>query len=52
MTFSFRDNMPAIKLKRNDFFVLGDNIDNGFDSRHFGKINEHLIIGEVIYKFK
>ena len=51
MTFTFRDNMPSNKLKRNEFFILGDNLDNGFDSRHFGKIKEESIIGKVIYKF-
>ena len=50
MTFSFRDNMPALKLKRNEFFVTGDNIDSSFDSREFGVITKNEIIGKAVYK--
>ena len=50
MKFCFRDNMPPVKLARNEFFVLGDNFDRSFDSRNFGKITKNAIIGKVIYK--
>ena len=52
MPFSFRDNMPKIKLKDKEWFVLCDNIDFGFDSRELGPINETNIIGKVIYPRK
>ncbi|MDY6934541.1 MAG: signal peptidase I [Spirochaetota bacterium] len=50
MNFSYRDNMQAMRLKRNEFFVLGDNIDYSFDSRTFGAINKDAVIGKVIFK--
>lgn len=48
--FTRRDNMPAIKLDHHKYFVLGDNFDNGFDSRFFGPINKDIIIGKIIYQ--
>jgi signal peptidase I len=50
MNFSSRDNLPAVKIERKMFFVIGDNLDYSFDSRSFGPISEKLIIGKVIYK--
>jgi signal peptidase I len=50
MKFCFRDNMPPVKLERNEFFVLGDNFDRSFDSRFLGKITKSSIAGKVIYK--
>lgn len=50
MKFCFRDNMPPVKLARNEFFVLGDNFDRSFDSRNFGRITKNAVIGKVIYK--
>ncbi|MCP4131647.1 MAG: signal peptidase I [bacterium] len=51
MNFTYRDNMPAVKLQRKEFFVIGDNLDYSFDSRAFGAINEDMIVGRMIYKF-
>ncbi len=31
------------------FFVLGDNMDHSRDSRHFGMVPAHLIVGKVRY---
>src|SRR3990172_6694718 len=31
MNFTFRDNMPAVKISRNEYFVLNDDLDRGFD---------------------
>ena len=50
MKFCYRDNMPPVRMERNEFFVLGDNFDKGFDSRSFGKISKSAIIGKIIYK--
>lgn len=50
MKFCFRDNMPPVKLVRNEFFVLGDNFNRSFDSRNFGRITINNIIGKIIYK--
>ncbi len=49
VNFSQRDNMPSIKLKRNEYFLLGDNLDISFDSREFGQVNKKNIIGKTIY---
>ncbi len=50
MKFCYRDNMPPVRMERNEFFVLGDNFDRSFDSRSFGRISKSSIIGRVIYK--
>jgi len=50
MKFCYRDNMPPVKIERNQYFVLGDNFDRSFDSRSFGKISKDAIIGKVVYK--
>jgi signal peptidase I len=44
------NNKPAKKyeVKRNYYFVLGDNRDNANDSRVFGLLPEHYIKGKVI----
>jgi signal peptidase I len=49
VNFSQRDNMPSVKLKRNEYFMLGDNLDMSFDSREFGQVNKKDIIGKTIY---
>ena len=51
MSFTFRDNMPAVKIKRNEFFILNDNIDNSYDSRTFGVVKSDSIIGIHFYSF-
>ena len=51
-TFSFRDNMSAIKLEDEEWFILCDNIDFGFDSRELGPINKNNVIGRIIYPRK
>jgi len=51
MYFSLRDNMPVIRVKRGEFFVLGDNPDHAFDSRIFGVVHENALIGKAVYGF-
>lgn len=50
MKFCYRDNMPPVRMGRNEFFVLGDNFDRSFDSRIFGKVSKSAIIGKMVYK--
>ncbi len=51
MNFTFRDNMPALKVGRNRYFVLSDDLDSGFDSRTFGLVSDDLVIGRMIYQY-
>ena len=50
MKFCYRDNMPPVKLERNEYFLLGDNYDSSFDSRSFGKIPGNIVVGKIVYK--
>ena len=50
MKFCYRDNMPPVRMERNEFFVIGDNFDRSFDSRSFGKISKNSVIGKIVYK--
>ncbi len=50
MSFTQRDNMPAVKIERRAVFVMGDNLDYSFDSRSFGPVDGSRIIGRVIFK--
>jgi len=51
MGFSHRDNMPLVKLSRNEYFVINDNIDDSYDGRTFGAIKHDAIRGTLIYIF-
>ncbi len=50
MKFTFRDNMPPVKLGKDEYFLLGDNFNSGYDSRTFGAVNGKLIEGRIIYR--
>lgn len=50
MYFTSRDNMPAVRLMRSEFFLLNDNLDLAYDSRWFGKTPADSIIGVMIYR--
>lgn len=39
-------NNDIIELKENEYFVLGDNRENSYDSREFGPISKNLIIAK------
>jgi len=43
--FSNRDNMPPVRIGRNEFFLLNDNRDIGFDGRYYGKTGKDSIKG-------
>lgn len=47
---SSRDNFPAVILGYNEYFVLSDNRDYGYDSRDFGVLHFSHIVGKVITK--
>ena len=52
---SFLDNkrinlQKGIKLAENEYFLVGDNRDNSFDSRMFGPISKDRIIGKAYLK--
>lgn len=51
LSFSSRDTMPSVKLGRNEYFLIGDNLDYSFDSRAFGPVKGNLIAGKIAYKF-
>ena len=41
---------PRVQLNGSQYFVLGDNRSNSFDSRRFGAINKDLVIGRVFFR--
>ncbi|MHB8443452.1 MAG: nickel-type superoxide dismutase maturation protease [Patescibacteria group bacterium] len=36
-------------IKNNEYYVLGDNLNDSFDSRKFGYIEKRHIIGKVLF---
>jgi signal peptidase I len=44
-------NYKKIKLKKNEFFLLGDNADNSIDSRTFGPIPYKDIHSKYLFKY-
>jgi signal peptidase I len=49
--FSRRDSLPVTKVGMGEYFVLSDNLDQGFDSRTLGLIRKDSMIGKMIYKY-
>ncbi|MCK4776770.1 MAG: signal peptidase I [Actinomycetia bacterium] len=41
------DNMDHVRIEQDNYFVIGDNRDESYDSRWFGPVNKNLIIGKV-----
>ena len=52
MKFCYRDNMPPVRLGRNEIFLMGDSYDDSYDSRSFGKIKTGSVSGKAVYIFK
>jgi signal peptidase I len=47
------DNVEEMKLKKDEFYAMGDNRNNSSDSRVYGVFNEQLHFkGNVLFKFK
>jgi len=40
--------LKKIELNENEYYVIGDNVDNSYDNRVYGPIQKEQIIGKVI----
>ena len=44
-------NIVATTSQKKQYFIQGDNLPASTDSRHFGLVDENLLIGKVICRF-
>jgi signal peptidase I len=51
--YGYGNNMDfaAVKLSSDEYFVIGDNREDSFDSRYFGPINKDQMMGNVNFIF-
>ncbi len=47
-TLTSRRSFPAIQIPEDQYFMMGDNRDNSFDSRYFGFVPRNQIIGRAL----
>jgi len=52
MAFTERDTMPPVRIGRNRYFLLSDNLDRGFDSRAFGPVSGDRVVGKMIFRIR
>jgi signal peptidase I len=50
-TFPLSGNSDEIRLKDDEYFVLGDNRPSSSDSRSWGPLSRDRIVGKIIYRY-
>ena len=46
-----RDNFDPFIIPEDEYFVMGDNRDNSSDSRYWGTVKRHQIIGKPMFVY-
>ena len=49
-SYTASEDFDEVTIKNNEYFVMGDNRYNSYDSRRFGPINKKDIMGKVEFK--